>query len=478
MKRVLLIASGVAVALAVLFWPYTVGLFMLGKSVLAEGLQAFSGIREEPGPWQVIDPGKPNAVFPKPYVLQAGNGEAVQIGDIVTVRKYILDADATTVAKDMGRIWFWVGYRRPQDGRFYKCLKIENSCDVESGVVGLKTGSWFYYPINDVSVESWRNKDGHLDPRYGSDLVLGGGSGVFMLEDKTAFSHSLPAKPEPYLEQQFKNTFVAGGVGAMVQRQLYYLVQRCPAQLRQRTVKVSSGGPMVTGGLGKPDVTTLERRLWVLEAELKATCADGRVMTFQQGPLYTDPPPGESFGPAPPQGYWDDWFKRASAKIPMGLRIEPAPALGHDTITPELLAQVRATNARYAKPLTHGPRLLHNAYVVVAGEKTRLNLREGLCSHRSHCEGFHKLDRIKIMDYRTHEHTHGTVTRGENDEFFYTADPGYSGPAHFRIQLSETYDLNPGNPITHTNEADVPIEVMSPQEAAARAAQGRPAGAS
>ena len=106
MKRILLISSGLAIAMAVLFWPYTVGLFMLGKSVLAEGLQAFSGIREEPGPWQVIDPGKPNAVFPKPYVLQAGNGEAVQIGDIVTVRKYILDADATTVAKDMGPIWF------------------------------------------------------------------------------------------------------------------------------------------------------------------------------------------------------------------------------------------------------------------------------------------------------------------------------------------------------------------------------------
>ena len=111
MKRILLIGSGLAIALAVLFWPYTVGLFMLGKRVLAEGLQAFSSIREEPGPWQVIDPGKPNAVFPKPYVLQPGAGEAVQIGDIVTVRKYILDADATTVAKDMGPIWFWVGYR-------------------------------------------------------------------------------------------------------------------------------------------------------------------------------------------------------------------------------------------------------------------------------------------------------------------------------------------------------------------------------
>ena len=37
-----------------------------------------------------------------------------------------------------------------------------------------------------------------------------------MLEDKTAFSHSLPAKPEPYLRQQFKNSFVGGGVGAAV----------------------------------------------------------------------------------------------------------------------------------------------------------------------------------------------------------------------------------------------------------------------
>ena len=477
MKRILLIGSGLAIALAVLFWPYTVGLFMLGKSVLAEGLQAFSGIREEPGPWQVIDPGKPNAMFPKPYVLQPGAGEAVQIGDIVTVRKYMLNDDATAVSKDMGEVWFWVAYLRPKDGRFAKCQAVENSCSVESGIVGLKTGSWFYYPIKDVSVTYGPDERGFLR-HYSADIVLGGGEGVTMLETRSPFNHSLPSKPEPYLEQQFKNSFVGGGVGALVQKQLYYLVQRCPAQLRQRMVKVRSGGPMVTGGLGKPDVATLERRLWVLEAELKATCADGSVMTFQQGPLYTDPPPGESFGPAPPQGYWDDWFKRASAKIPMGLRIEPAPALGHDTITPELLAQVRATNARYAKPLTHGPRLLHNAYVVVAGEKTRLNLREGLCSEEGFCEGFHKLDRIKIMDYRTHEHTHGTVTRGENDEFFYTADPGYSGPAHFRIHLSETIMLSSGKPWIRTNDADVPIEVISPQEAAARAAQGRPAGAS
>ena len=463
MKRILLIGSGLAIALALLFWPYTVGLFMLGKSVLAEGLQAFSSIREEPEPWQVIDPGKPNTVFPKPYVLQAGTGEAVQIGDIVTVRKYILDPDATTVTKDMGPIWFWVGYRRPQDGRFFKCLKMENSCDVESGVVGLKTGSWFYYPINDVSVASWRNKDGHLDPRYGSELVLGGGSGVFMLEDTTAFRHSLPAKPAPYLEQQFKNTFVAGGVGAMVQRQLYHLVQRCPAELRQRTVKVRSGGPMVTGGLGKPDVTTLERRLWVVEGELKATCADGSVMTFGVGPLYTDPPPGESFGPAPPQGYWDDWFKRASAKVPMGLRIEPPPPMQPGTVSPELLAQVRAVNARYAKPLSHGPRLLHNAYVVVAGQKTRLNLEEGLCSLQGPCEGLVKVSRrIKITEYLIDpEHTHGTVTRDENGEFWFTGDLGYSGPAHFRVRLLETYDW--GGPIrTATNDVDVPIQVLPP----------------
>ena len=122
MKRVLLIASGVAVALAVLFWPYTVGLFMMGKSLLADGLQVVSGIREEPRPWEVVDPGQPNAVFVKPYVLQAGAGEAVQIGDIVTVRKYILDTDATTITKDMGPIWFWVGYRRPDVGRFFICL--------------------------------------------------------------------------------------------------------------------------------------------------------------------------------------------------------------------------------------------------------------------------------------------------------------------------------------------------------------------
>ena len=468
MKRVLLIASGVAVALAVLFWPYTVGLFMMGKSLLADGLQVVSGIREEPGPWEVVDPGQPNAVFVKPYVLQAGAGEAVQIGDIVTVRKYMLNADATAVTMDMGPIWFWVGYRSPEDGRFHKCLKGEESCHVESGVVGLKTGSWFYYPINDVGVTPLRNKNGYLE-HYGHEIVQGGSAGVFMLKDRTAFGHSLPAKPKPYLEQQFKNSFVAGAVGAMVQRQLYHLVQRCPAQLRQRTVKVRRGGP----------TTTLERRLWVVERELKATCADGSVMTFGVGPLYTDPPPGESFGAAPPQGYWDDWFKRASAKVPMGLRIEPPPPMQPGTVSPELLTKVRDVNARYAKPLSHGPRLLHNAYVVVAGQKTRLNLEEGLCSLQGPCEGLVKVSRrIKITEYRIDpEHTHGTVTRDENGEFWFTGDLGYSGPAHFRVRLLETYDW--GGPIrTATNDADVPIEVISPQEAALRAAQGRPAGAS
>lgn len=45
-----------------------------------------------------------------PHIVQKGTGEPVQIGDIVTVRKYILTDDGTKVEKNIGTLWFWVGF--------------------------------------------------------------------------------------------------------------------------------------------------------------------------------------------------------------------------------------------------------------------------------------------------------------------------------------------------------------------------------
>ncbi|NZA02469.1 hypothetical protein H0I39_13160 [Ottowia beijingensis] len=59
MKRVLLIASGVAVALAVLFWPYTVGLFMMGRACRPMACRWSRASAKNPGRGKLSTPANP-----------------------------------------------------------------------------------------------------------------------------------------------------------------------------------------------------------------------------------------------------------------------------------------------------------------------------------------------------------------------------------------------------------------------------------
>ncbi|MDO5653244.1 MAG: hypothetical protein Q4G39_03990 [Brachymonas sp.] len=173
----LLALTGLAVVFSVVFWGWfgPVVLFLMLKGMAVGSLEMFSSsIREEPQPWEIISPGKPMPEYPTPYILQRGTGEAVQIGDIVTVHKYQLTDDATQLKKDMGRVWFWVGFTvRNKDDPYAKCYDDE-SCEVESGVIGMPTGSWFYYPIRDKLVMMGPDAKGKWRHRL-TDWVSGGG---------------------------------------------------------------------------------------------------------------------------------------------------------------------------------------------------------------------------------------------------------------------------------------------------------------
>ncbi|MDO5653245.1 MAG: hypothetical protein Q4G39_03995 [Brachymonas sp.] len=228
------------------------------------------------------------------------------------------------------------------------------------------------------------------------------------------------------------------------------------------------------GGLFDPEVNTKERRIWVKETELVATCSDGSSMRYKEGPLGAPNPPGMKNGPAPPVGYWDDWFRKAWGRTPIGLEIDPPPRIGPGQVDAQLLAQVRAVNARYPEPgdgkLRYDkPGLRVNSFVVQAGQRIELKfLSEGLCSGKSSSCGRKNTENVEITGYREDpEHTHGRVSRDAQGNFFFTADANYSGPAYFYMGLFEKY-TRMGEPKESTNEVGVPLQIISPQEAAER----------
>lgn len=173
-------------------------------------------VTETPEDWRIVSPGEPMREYTMPHIVQKGTGEPVQIGDIVTVRKYILTDDGTQVKKNIGTLWFWVGFldqdtRYDNDTLFYKCNKYSYSCQQESAVIGIPTGSWFYYPIKTKLIKFIDDQD---EVRvFSADLINAGSEAPYMIKPNDApFSQApLSSSPPPYLKQQYQNNFLGGG---------------------------------------------------------------------------------------------------------------------------------------------------------------------------------------------------------------------------------------------------------------------------
>ena len=117
-----------------------------------------------------------------------------------------------------------------------------------------------------------------------------------------------------------------GGTSMRVSKDLFKIVQRCPAQLLRHTREVVRTGPMLYGeGWIPTQITREPRRLWVSEVELLGQCADGSTMSFKLGPMDGRRPPDRPESGPTYQGYWDDWFKQAGDNLPLAIQINPAP---------------------------------------------------------------------------------------------------------------------------------------------------------
>jgi len=94
----------------------------------------------------------------------------------------------------------------------------------------------------------------------------------------------------------------------------------CKGQAQYRTVRLFDDGPVRvhTGGIGS--YTSHEpREAWIDEARIEAKCADGRIATFQYGPI--DSRSGKE-GRSPVRAYFDQWLSDAWQKIPRGVQLK------------------------------------------------------------------------------------------------------------------------------------------------------------
>lgn len=397
-------------------------------------------VREESEPWRYIDAGKPLEEYSTPYVLQQGAGETVQIGDIVAVRKYRLEDDATQIQKDFGTLWFWIGFPHAEE-RFGAC-GTRFLCEVESGIVGMPVGTWFYYPL--------------IDRPFNVNVVGGGGEGFHiagrsMLHPITG---AFPENPEPYLQQQFENSRSEGGrITAKPRTDIYHIVQRCPARLRKRRITVSTK-------------VFKKRHYWVEEAELNAVCSNGSSMQFKQMPLRVPPPQGMDYES---EDYWHDWYQEVGRKTPAGLRINPAPQLDVGTVSQQMLEKIQAINELYPDKTYNsldGPGYVNAPLVVVAGQAIQLSgLKAGLRP-----ASWGDVRNVTITGYRMDaRHSHGQVHQDVEGNYYYMADKDYLGPAYFYVMLT---DATEGvSKERKTAEAAVPLLITTEEEAARHAAK-------
>ncbi len=94
---------------------------------------------------EVISPGQPMAEFNRPTVVREGTGEPVQVGDFVTLHKFMLDKQTGKIIRDLSVGWVWLGFLNSMQTPFYTCHNEVSSCEVDSAMVGMKVGTAFKY---------------------------------------------------------------------------------------------------------------------------------------------------------------------------------------------------------------------------------------------------------------------------------------------------------------------------------------------
>jgi len=252
-------------------------------------------IQEFPGPWQVLDPGKPLDKFPRIEVLSEGVGAAIEPGDLVQlhIRDWSPRQDGW---REMGNWWIWIGFRSAKETAFFSVEP-----DVSRVLMGLRERTELRFLEGKQVVKA--TPKGKVVDRSGQ----------------------LQLRPNPLGDPKYyswrKNTqdFLAlseaSGSGYF---SVLEIKRVCKGQARYRTVRLFDDGP-VRVYRGWDSWTSHDpREMWVDEARIDAQCQDGRKVFFQYGP---DGTPGRR-GRSPVVAYFDTWLLEAWKKIPLGVQFE------------------------------------------------------------------------------------------------------------------------------------------------------------
>lgn len=366
------------------------------------------------GPWEAVHDrfGAPLSEYPSPYILQVGNGAPVQMGDIVIVRKYRLNEDATQVIQTSKPLWFWVVLS--EEVTYRKCL---DPCEVESAVVGMPTGSWFYYPIRNIRTSDAYDKPAIVNAVSGGDPV------------PSWYSASVFAKT-----YESENNFEQ--ITIQTRTEFYHIVQRCSAQLRKRSGESVTTGPYVT-----PDWTSLsggyvvddEDRSSFEDFELEGECANNTQIFAN----FDTNRPGV-----------DDV---EVIKLTVSPELKQLPA---QVPSPVILETIRATNTLL--PADAGDEI-HFPYVVPAGQRIKLNLRVTSEDVHGHLR-YH----LTSLDYHVEgQHKHIQLTQDAQGDYYYSVDADYRGWAYFYVDIVKT-EARHG--FTKKTRLLVPVQVVAPSE--------------
>lgn len=288
-------------------------------------------VEEQPEPWKVVVPGRPQAEFPSPSVLRQGQGEVVQVGDFVTLRKFTRATDPNQSPKDEGLAWIWLGFLTKEQTPFYAGQK--GNFELDSAIVGMKTGTLLNFPVRDKAFF-----DSSTPPRErGKDNIAGSGGAIpmgdsqmYRLQTSSARADLSKKEALPYLRRQLNwldsDSAIWGGGSGNIPTTLYQIEKRCPAELRVRRIQLQNTGAASVGHDFDSHLVTETRRIWAQEAELLGQCADGTRMSFRYGPISAEPPTGAGLGARVGDGHWDSWFTKAWQTLPLGIQIDPPPA--------------------------------------------------------------------------------------------------------------------------------------------------------
>jgi len=242
-------------------------------------------IQEFPGPWQVLDPGKPLDKFPKIELIEQGAGEIVEPGDILQIHLYTKRLSERTL-QERGEWWLWIGFRSPKETAFFS-----NEPGIASALVGMRQGGLLRF----------------LEPK--GNWISAGQLRPNPLGDPKYYSWRKNT-------QDFAEIYVPNDAG-------YYSVLEikrvCKGEARYRTVRLFDDSPVrVCRGLDC-SVSREPREDWTDEARIEAACQDGRKVSFTYGPTYTISGKDQR---TQVRGYFDAWYRDAWKKIPLGVQFE------------------------------------------------------------------------------------------------------------------------------------------------------------